>query len=201
MKPCEFPARRSREFADIRTNKERDSSARTHVMIEIRNETSDDIPAIREVNERAFGGDSEARLADMLRAANKALISLVALQEGHVVGHILFSPITVAHAPEDFRGVGLAPMSVLPELQNKGIGSALVRDGLEAGKRAGYDAVVVLGHPKSYPRFGFTQAKHHGLDNEYDAVDAFMVTELRAGTLQTIRGLVKYAPEFRDSGC
>ena len=170
-------------------------------MIEIRNETSDDISAIREVNERAFGGAAEARLVDMLRAANMAGISLVALQEGHVVGHILFSPITVAHAPEDFRGVGLAPTSVLPEFQNKGIGSALVRDGLEAGKRAGYDAVVVLGHPKSYPRFGFTQAKHHGLENEYDAVDAFMVTELRTGTMPTIRGLVKYAPEFRDSGC
>ena len=149
-------------------------------MIEIRQETPDDFPAVRDVNERAFGGAAEAQLVDMLRAANKAVVSLVALHQGRVVGHILFSPVTVTQAPENFRGVGLAPMSVLPEFQNKGIGSKLVRDGLEACKREGYDAVVVLGHTKYYPRFGFSRAKDYGLDNEYDALDAFMVVELKA---------------------
>ena len=170
-------------------------------MIEIRRETPEDFPAVRDVNERAFGGAAEAQLVDMLRAANKAVVSLVAIHQGRVVGHILFSPVTVTQAPETFRGVGLAPMSVLPEFQNKGIGTKLVRDGLEACKREGYDAVVVLGHTKYYPRFGFSRAKDYGLDNEYDALDAFMVVELKEGVLQTISGLVKYASEFHNAGC
>ena len=128
-------------------------------MIEIRHETPDDVPAVREVNEQAFGRFAEANLVDMLRAAQKAVISLVALHQGRVVGHILFSPVTVAQAPEHFRGIGLAPMSILPEFQNKGIGSALVRDGLGACQREGYDAVVVLGHTKFYARFRVFESK------------------------------------------
>jgi putative acetyltransferase len=170
-------------------------------VIEIRNETPDDYSAVREVNQRAFGGPQEAALVDLLRSANKVLISLVALEHGRVVGHILFSSVTVAVAPENFRGIGLAPMSVLPEFQNKGIGSRLVREGLEACKREGYDAVVVLGHTAFYPRFGFLIAKDRGLDNEYNAADSFMVLELREGVLEKIRGLVKYAPEFSETEC
>ena len=170
-------------------------------MIEIRQETPDDFPAVRDVIERAFGGAAEAQLVDMLRAANKAVVSLVALHQGRVVGHILFSPVTVTQAPVNFRGVGLAPMSVLPEFQNKGIGSRLVRDGLEACKRKKFDAVVVLGHTKYYPRFGFSRAKDYGLDNEYDALDTFMVVELKDRVLQTIGGLVKYVSEFHNAGC
>ena len=92
-------------------------------------------------------------------------------------------------------------MSVLPEFQNKGIGSRLVREGLEACKREGYDAVVVPGHTRFYPRFGFSKAKDYGLDNEYNASDAFVVMELQGGVLEGISGLVKYTPEFRDAGC
>jgi len=170
-------------------------------MIEIRAECPGDVRAIRDVNERAFGGPAEAILVDRLRAANKAVVSLVAQHGDQVVGHILFSPVTVAHAPESFRGAGLAPMSVLPEYQNQGIGSLLVRDGLVACRGAGFDVVVVLGHVRFYPRFGFAPAKGHGLENEYDASDAFMVLELRSGTLNSISGLVKFAAEFRDLGC
>jgi len=170
-------------------------------VIEIRNETPNDYSAIREVNERAFGGPAEARLVDLLRAANKVLISLVALHENRVVGHILFSPVAVVGAPEKLRAVGLAPMSVLPEFQNRGIGSRLVREGLEACKREGYEVVVVLGHAKYYPRFGFLKANTYGLDNEYNATDSFMVMELQKGVLEGVRGLVRYAPEFRDAEC
>jgi putative acetyltransferase len=92
-------------------------------------------------------------------------------------------------------------MSVLPEFQNRGIGSRLVREGLEACRQRDYEVVVVLGHIDYYPRFGFVRAKDRGLDNEYDAVDAFMVMELRKGVLERIHGLVKYAPEFRDTEC
>ena len=172
-----------------------------NTLIEIRPETPDDIPAIREVNKRAFGAPAEAHLVDRLRAADKAVVSLVAERDGRVVGHILFSPVSVTNAPPALRAVGLAPMSVLPEFQQMGIGSGLVRDGLSACQQAGYDIVVVLGHINYYPRFGFSRARDHGLENEYQAEDGFMVLELKEGVLQTIGGLVRFAPEFRESGC
>lgn len=167
-------------------------------MIEIRPQRPEDIVAIREVNERAFGALAEADLVDRLRVANKAVVSLVAHYGDRIVGHILFSPISVAHAPVTFRGVGLAPLSVLPEFQNTGIGSRLVRAGLAACRQAGCDVVVVLGHVDYYPRFGFSKAKDHGLENEYQADEAFMVLELNKGVLAVIRGLVQFAPEFRE---
>jgi putative acetyltransferase len=170
-------------------------------MIEIRSERPEDYPEVREVNERAFGGVAEAMLVEMLRAASRAVVSLVAVDQNRVVGHVLFSPVTVAEAPENFSGVGLAPMSVLPEFQNRGIGSRLVREGLEVCRQRGYEVVVVLGHIAYYPRFGFVRAKDCGLDNEYNAVDSFMVMELRKGVLDRIHGLVKYAPEFRETEC
>jgi putative acetyltransferase len=170
-------------------------------MIEIRTECPDDVAAIRGVNERAFGGLAEAILVDQLRAARKAVVSLVARHGDQVVGHILFSPVNVANAPESFRGVGLAPMSVLPEYQNQGIGSRLVREGLLACQQAGFDIVVVLGHVGFYPRFGFASANGHGLGNEYGALDAFMVLELRGGSLNGVSGLVTFAAEFREAGC
>jgi len=169
--------------------------------IEIRSETEDDAAAVRNVNERAFGRDAEARLVEMLNTANKAVISLVALHQSRVVGHILFSPVTIAQSPDNFRGVGLAPLAVLPEFQKKGIGSSLILHGLEVCRQEAYDVVVVLGHTKYYPRFGFERAKDYGLDNEYNEEDAFMVLELKSGVLQKLKGLVKYAPEFRISEC
>ena len=92
-------------------------------------------------------------------------------------------------------------MSVLPEFQNRGIGSRLVREGLAACQEAGYDIVVVLGHVGYYPRFGFAQAKDFGLDSEYEATDAFMVLELTKGALAAVSGLVRFAPEFNEAGC
>lgn len=170
-------------------------------MVEIRVERPDDVAAIRDVNERAFGAPAEARLVDQLRASNKAVVSLVAQHGDHVVGHILFSPVTIANAPQSFRAVGLAPMSVLPEFQNQGIGSRLVREGLVRCQEAGYDAVVVVGHVNYYPRFGFVKAQPYGLENEYGATDAFMVLELRKGALEGVRGLVMFAPEFEEAEC
>jgi putative acetyltransferase len=170
-------------------------------LIQIRDEMRDDHSAVRALNERAFGRSAEADLVDALRAAHKAVVSLVAADQHRVVGHILFSPVTVAEAPEGFRALGLAPMSVLPEWQHRGIGATLVRRGLDECKRWGYDAVVVLEHPKYYSRFGFVTAGNSGLANEYGATDAFMVRELRAGALKDMRGLVKYAPEFKQAEC
>lgn len=167
-------------------------------MTTIRPERPDDVAVIRQVTHRAFGSPGEADLVDRLRAADKMVVSLVAERDGQVVGHVLFSPVTVTIAPPAWRAVGLAPVSVLPEFQREGIGSALIRAGLEACRQAGYDAAVVLGHVDYYPRFGFARALDRGLDNEYGATDAFMVLELRSGALNHVRGLVSYASEFRE---
>jgi putative acetyltransferase len=171
----------------------------TTVIVEVRTERPGDLAAIREVHVRAFGGTGEANLVDLLRDRKKAPISLVAVAGDRVVGHIMFSPISISEAPEDFRGIGLAPLAVLPEYQNR-IGSQLTRAGLDACIQGGYDAVVVLGHKSYYPRFGFSRAKNFDLDNEYNAADAFMVMELKPGALQRVRGLVRYAPEFKEVG-
>jgi len=170
-------------------------------MIETRSERPEDVAAIRHVHEQAFGGPGEARLVELLREADKAAVSLVAVSDGQVVGHILFSPVTIDPEQAGFNGVGLAPVGVLPEFQNRGIGSNLIRAGLEACKRAGHDVVVVLGHTHYYPRFGFSQASAYGLGNEYNADEHFMALELREGALAQARGVVKYQPEFNETGC
>jgi putative acetyltransferase len=167
--------------------------------IEIRNEEPGDYAAIAEVHISALGRD-EARLVELLRKRSD-VIGLVAVSGDQVVGNVMFSPMRVEHAPDGFRGIGLAPMSVAPEFQNQGVGSMLIRAGLEACRRANYEAVFVLGHINYYPRFGFSRAKNYGLANEYNADDAFMVLELRPGVLATISGLAKYAPEFGEVGC
>src|SRR5689334_6578672 len=169
-------------------------------MIEIRSERPEDAAAVRQVNEQAFGSPKEARLVDMLRAADRVAVSLVATADGRVVGHILFSPITVAEAPAGFVGLALGPLAVLPAFQKMGIGARLVRHGLAECLQGGCQAVVLLGSPGYYARFGFNRASDHQLDNEYHAHEEFMVQELVDGTLDTIRGLVKFAPEFREAG-
>jgi putative acetyltransferase len=108
----------------------------------------------------------------------------------------MFSPVSLAGHPE-LRIMGLAPMAVVPEHQREGIGSALVRAGLEQCKRLGFGAAVVLGHPAYYPRFGFSSSARYGIGCEYDVPEeVFMVVELDAGFLRGASGKVKYHPAF-----
>ncbi len=173
----------------------------TQPVVHIRPETPDDHAAIHTILVEAFGQDPEARLVDLLRAHNEAPIALVATLNDQVLGHIMFSPISVANAFTGFRGVGLAPVAIMPTFQNQGIGSRLIQAGLEACRMAHHDIVVVLGHTNYYPRFGFSRAIDHGLLNEYNAQDAFMVLELKQGTLSRIDGLVQYVSAFREMNC
>jgi len=172
-----------------------------NVVIEIRNEQPGDSAAIQEVHTKAFGGLVEAKLVQLIAERKKTLISLVATHDDRVVGHILFSSVTIANSPAAFSGIGLAPVAVRPEHQRQGIGSRLIREGLSMCRQAGYDAVVVLGDPAYYSRFGFMRAADFGLQNEYGVFDEFMVLPLYDGALEGVSGLVKYVPEFREAEC
>ena len=167
-------------------------------MISVRLEQLGDEPGVRDTNELAFGEPVEARLVDALRSAADYL-SLVATLDGRVVGHILFTPVTL-EPPITRRMAGLAPMAVRPEHQRSGIGGQLIRAGLEECRRNGYVAVVVLGHPEYYPRFGFARAETFGLRCEFPSrPEAFMAIELEPGALSGVRGLVRYLPQFAEA--
>ena len=126
----------------------------------VRFEQPSDATQVREVNEQAFDSQIEARIVESLREAPDS-ISLVAIKNDLVIGHILFTPVSL-EPPVGFRVAGLGPMSVRPEDQRAGVGGQLVRAGLEACRQHGYSAVVVVGHPEYYPRFGFEPAIREG---------------------------------------
>ena len=164
--------------------------------MEIRAETEDDFGWVRELNLAAFEGSAEADLVDGLRQNASPVISLVAEEEGQIVGHILFSPVSHSEHP-DLKVMGLAPMAVTPGRQRSGIGSELVRAGLERCKEMKIAAVVVLGHPNYYPRFGFVSSSKFQITSEYDVPeDVFMVLELQDGVLDGRSGRVHYHAEF-----
>jgi putative acetyltransferase len=160
--------------------------------IEIRSEETKDIEQIRGLLRTAFPGDAERKLVDLLRANGKAIISLVAVNGENVFGHILFSPVSTT-PPGATKGIGLAPVAVLPDVQGQGIGSQLIRAGLRLCKGMGYDYCVVLGAPEYYRRFGFEKASRFDIQNEYWADEEFMIT--RFSGCHAV-GLVRYAGEF-----
>ena len=165
--------------------------------VSVRPERPEDEPDIYHVNREAFGRDEEAGLVDAVRRAGAAILSLVADRDGQVVGHILFSPVTIEGEEETYPAVGLGPMAVLPDYQGQGIGSQLVEAGLAACHEISYGIVIVLGHPDYYPRFGFRPATLHGIRWEHDVPDeVFMVVELRKGALAGVSGIVSYHPAF-----
>jgi putative acetyltransferase len=167
----------------------------------VRAERRGDETAIRALNEAAFGRPDEGALVDALREAGQVTLSLVAEAAGKVAGHILFTPVEVAgDGQESWRAVALGPMAVRPEFQNRGIGSKLVRAGLEGCRELGEQVIFVLGHPAFYRRLGFTPAAAHGIQSEYTAGDAFMVVELAEGSLAGRRGTVIYHAAFNTAG-
>lgn len=169
-------------------------------MPRIRPEHSDDAAAVHAVHAVCFDSSAEAYLVDRLRAAGRLAVSLVAEIDGRVVGHIAFSPVTLASGAIRAAGAGLAPLAVVAAHRRRGIAADLVRAGLDACRCAGFDWVVVLGEPRYYRRFGFRPAATFGLHDEYGGGDAFAALELRPGALPVGGGLVRYAPEFADLG-
>jgi putative acetyltransferase len=160
--------------------------------LNIRDETSGDVRPIHDVVTAAFGCEDEARLVDRLRAEGDAVLSLVACDGGLVVGHILFSTL---RAP--FRALGLAPVAVVPERQDSGIGSALIRAGLDRAAKDRWEAVFVLGEPAFYRRFGFDPDLAAGFDCPYAGP---YLMALALGAELPASGRIEYAPAFAEFG-
>ena len=166
--------------------------------MQIRAEEEKDWAAVHAVNASAFETPAEALLVDALREQAQPVVSLVSEHRGAIVGHIMFSPVSLLGHPQ-LKIMGLAPMAVAPEHQRKGIGSALVRGGLEQCKQLGFSAVVVLGHPEYYPRFGFLPSARFGIGWEYEVPqEAFMLVELQPGFLSGASGKIKYHAAFSN---
>lgn len=165
--------------------------------MEIRPERVQDHSAIREVNRLAFGREDEGRLVEALRAGGYARVSVVAEDEGRIVGHILFSELAILARRGEIRALTLAPMAVIPDHQQRGVGSMLVREGLRACAERGYGVAIVVGHPGYYPRFGFSARLAERLTAPFSG-DAFMALELSPGALEDVEGEVAYPPPFQN---
>ncbi|MCG7874394.1 MAG: N-acetyltransferase [Candidatus Thiodiazotropha lotti] len=166
----------------------------------IKASANEDVDAVIELHKQVFGateGESVARLAaDLLRDESvKPLISLVAMDEGQIVGHILFSSVTIEGAL-NCSGVILAPLAVREAYQKSGIGTALIKEGIERARKLQADFVLVLGDPNYYQRVGFWAG--HGIEPPYqiDYPEAWMVLELNPGAVSDIKGKVRCAEAF-----
>lgn len=165
--------------------------------VTIRSEAPEDAEQIHEVNALAFGRAAEAALVEALRRSGAVTLSLVAVRNGRIVGHILYSPVELVREGATLHAAGLGPMAVRPDQQRARIGSRQVRASLERLGRGGHGGVIVLGHPDYYPRFGFERASRFGLRWEHPCPDeAFLALELRPGALGRGPGVVRYRPEF-----
>jgi len=166
----------------------------------IRREQPQDIPEIRQVNRLAFGQEQEASIVDKLRENCNSVLSLVALTDGKVVGHILFSPAVIEGQHGRLVGTGLAPMAVLPEYQRKGIGTELIQTAIARIKRGRCPYIIVIGHPEYYTRFDFERAGRFGISSEWDVPDeAFMILILDRKAMNGITGVARYREEWAEA--
>ena len=164
-------------------------------------ERKEDHAAIYEVNKLAFNREEESRLVEALRKSSNFIekLSLVALEDGKIVGYILFTPITIENKGNSFPALALAPLAVPPEFQNKGIGFELVKHGLRSCSRLKYGIIVVIGNSEYYGRFGFVPASKRRLILPFDVPDeVFLVRENICMALDGVEGLIRYPKAFLD---
>ena len=168
-------------------------------MLEIRQENKNDYDEVYNVVKKAFetaehSDGNEHDLVDALRKSNSFIpeLSLVAIEDGKIVGHILFTKIKIGKSEE----LALAPLAVLPEYQKQGIGSKLIEEGHKVAKNLGYHYSIVLGSENYYPKFGYIPASNYGIKAPFDVEDKnFMAIKLNDPKLK-IEGIVEYAKEF-----
>jgi putative acetyltransferase len=170
-------------------------------MVTIRKEEDRDICAVRNLNEVAFDGPAEADVVDKLRRICQDCLSVVGVDGDEVVGHIMFSPATVENGDDIIRGMGLAPMAVLPSHQRRGVGTALIEHGLALLREKGFPFVIVLGHADYYPRFGFVPASRYNLVSQWEGIpdEAFMILVFDQKALEGVQGVAKYREEFNEA--
>lgn len=166
-------------------------------MLSIEKEANEDITAIHQVNLAAFKQPNEAVLVDTLREAGALTYSLVAKEQGRVIGHLAVSPVTITDEDKEYHAVGLGPVAVSPSRQKTGIGKALINHLIDHVLLQSDNLLVVLGHPEYYPKFGFKPSLPFRIKCEYDVpAEAFMVLELKPGALTEISGVVRYHKAF-----
>ncbi len=168
-------------------------------MLSLTCETDDDIATIHEVVAAAFGRTSEAKLVEVIRQSPNFIpeLSLVAVENGDVLGHILFSSIVIETQEQAIPALALAPLAVTPTRQREGIGSQLVQAGLSQSRELNHSVIVVLGNPGYYERFGFQTASKFGVQAPFPVPDeAFMVLELKPDALINVSGIVRYPTYF-----
>ncbi len=169
--------------------------------VKIRQESEADSAEVLEVIRLAFGRSAESQLVEKFRQNPNYVpeLSLVAEYEGHVIGHILFFPIEVKVDDETLQTLVLAPLSVHPSYQRRGVGGELTKAGLATVKQRGYCSVLVVGHPNYYPRFGFRRASEWGLKmKEANPPEAFMAIEFIEGGLKRSRESFRFPMELFD---
>ena len=163
----------------------------------IRAEKSADLDGISKINIEAFDTKEEVTIVNALRSSGVTNISLVYEKNNELVGHILFTPVELIGDKSSLKLMGLAPMAVIPKFQNKGVGSSLIKEGIQQCIDNGYDAIIVLGHPDYYPKFGFVPSIKYGIKSEYDVPDeVFMALELKENILKGKHGIIKYHDAF-----
>lgn len=172
----------------------------------IRQEQTEDYSAVHKTVELAFkdveeSDHSEPFLVDKLRLTDAFIpeLSLVAEADGEIIGHILLTKVEIVSEKESVPSLGLAPVSVLPQYQRKGVGSALIREAHKRAAELGYGSVVLLGHKDYYPKFGYRQAIDFGIEFPFDVpLEYCMAIELHPEALKGVRGKIRYARPFLE---
>ncbi len=172
--------------------------------LKIRQEKSKDFKAVFDLIEEAFrdveySDHTEQFLVERLRNSEAFIpeLSLVAEVDSQIVGHILLTRIKVKNETLEFDSLALAPVSVLPGFQGKGIGGKLVLKAHEIARELGYESVILLGHSEYYPKFGYRQLDEFGISLPFEVPkENCMAVELVDGALDEVIGVVVYAEEF-----
>lgn len=167
--------------------------------IEIRQEIANDYPAVYNIHTNAFGRKAEACLTDRLRLSDVFIpeLSLVAVSQNKVIGHILFTKAKIENLGEEVETLILAPISINPDHQKKGIGSRLIKEGIEIARRLEFCSIIVLGDANYYPRFGFKPTFNWNIKAPFNVPPkAFMALEIYENSLSGIKGVVRLSEEF-----